>query len=238
MDARSFLCIALDVDTRKDALRLVRLLKDFSSRFKVGLQLFSSVGPSIIEKLCESGVSVFVDLKLNDIPNTVKGAVSALSNHGASLITVHSLAGKEVIRMAKETALKFSPPPSIIAVTLLTSLDRKALAEMGIEKEPNDFVVSLAEAAVEAGADGVVASAQETGLLRRILPRNTLIITPGIRLAHTIDDQKRVTTPQSAIKAGADILVVGRPIIEAENPRFAAKQFISEIEIGIGEKEG
>ncbi|MCX7704257.1 MAG: orotidine-5'-phosphate decarboxylase, partial [Planctomycetota bacterium] len=156
MNSREFLCIALDINDGRKSRRFVQTLKSFASTFKVGLQLFSSTGPSIIERVREEGVSVFVDLKLNDIPNTVSAAVTELAKRGANLLTVHTLAGLDTLKAAKEAALKFSPSPKIIAVTVLTSIDKKALQEIGLEKEPSEMVLCLAAEAAKVGADGVV----------------------------------------------------------------------------------
>jgi len=230
MKPQEHLCIALDTSHEPHALELVRSLKRFAHIFKIGLQLYSSVGPSIIETVTQEGVSVFLDLKLNDIPNTVAGATEALLKYHPSFLTVHALAGENAIRAAVD-ATKTSPtPPKIIAVTLLTSMDERTLNRLGIHTPPEELVLKLAESAVSAGANGIVASPKEASKLRRLLPDDALIVTPGIRMEQVADDQKRVATPEEALHAGADILVVGRPITASADPQASAEKVLARIQ--------
>jgi orotidine-5'-phosphate decarboxylase len=217
--------------------------------FKINIHLFTSEGPSAIEKLHQLGPGVFLDLKFHDIPNTVKGAVtSAVGLPGVRMLDVHALGGLEMMRAAAkvrdEAKASKSPPPKLLAITILTSMDNAALRSVGIPGPASRRVVQLARLAQKAGMDGVVASPQEVKAIRRACGKDFLIVVPGIRPVvgggssggtkrrtggPKIDDQARVATPAEAIRAGADYLVIGRPITGAPDPEAAARAIVEEI---------
>jgi orotidine-5'-phosphate decarboxylase len=192
--------------------------------FKVGSQLFTSEGPRAVQKLAGLGFDIFLDLKVHDIPNTVAGAVAAAAKlPRVRLVNVHASGGVEMMRAAREAAGSGKSRPAVLAVTILTSLDAKALRSIGMSGSPASRATALAQLAKRAGMDGVVASAQEVKAIRRACGPKFLIVVPGIRPATTAaNDQSRIARPAEAIKAGADYLVVGRPITAAQNPRAAA----------------
>jgi len=200
--------------------------------FKVGSQLFTAEGPHAVEKLARLGPGIFLDLKFHDIPNTVAGAVSAAASlPGVRLMNVHALGGLEMMRVAARALAGRKARPKLLAVTILTSLDAAALRRVGIAGQPGSTAVRLARLARQAGLDGVVASAHEVAAVRRACGRRFLIVVPGVRpgRAATRGDQARVATPGEAIRAGADYLVVGRPITGAQNARAAAAAILEEI---------
>jgi orotidine-5'-phosphate decarboxylase len=224
--------VALDVETGGQALGLADALRDAVGGFKVGSRLFTAEGPSIVRALAERGDRVFLDLKFHDIPNTVATAVQEATALGVWMVNVHATGGSAMMRAAHaaahETAAKRGlPPPLVIAVTVLTSMNQAALAESGVVIELMDQVLRLAELTKEAGLDGVVASPRETAAIRARCGSGFAIVTPGIRggaAAASRDDQERTMSPAEAIKAGAHYLVVGRPIIAAADPREAAER--------------
>jgi orotidine-5'-phosphate decarboxylase len=247
---RERLWVALDVETLKEADGLLERLSGLPERIgaKIGSQLFTAAGPAAVEPALKRGLSVFLDLKYHDIPNTVAGAVREATRAGVTMLNVHAAGGTAMMRAAAEAATKAATDfgvarPICIAVTVLTSLDRKGLAELGVTSNVEAHVLRLAELAREAGLDGCVASPQEIGLLRRALGPKWLIVTPGIRSAATPvaggggnvgagqdkDDQIRTATPSGAIRAGADAIVVGRPITAAPDPHAAAAAILSDI---------
>jgi orotidine-5'-phosphate decarboxylase len=202
---------------------------------KIGNQLFTAAGPVAVERAHKRGARVFLDLKYHDIPNTVAGAVREATRLGVFMLNVHASGGVAMMRAAAEAATKaardFSVArPIVLGVTVLTSLDRKALGhDLGVPASVEAHVLRLAERAREAGLDGCVASPQEIGLLRGALGPRWVIVTPGIRPAERRDDQARVATPASAIRAGADYLVVGRPITAAPDPAAAFRDIVEEM---------
>jgi len=237
------LIVALDVSP-DDALPLVKDLNGVVSIFKIGSQLFTLMGPKIVEEILSTGAEVFLDLKFHDIPHQVAGAAAAATGLGVSMFTIHASGGREMMRRAvesvKETAVrKQLKAPAVIAVSVLTSMDEPALAEVGVSGTPEENVLGLVKLAVGSAVDGVVASPREAEAIRLAFPGQPLIIvTPGIRpgksetpdvVAQT-DDQKRVATPRMALAAGADYLVVGRPIIGVPKPAEAARAIIAEME--------
>jgi orotidine-5'-phosphate decarboxylase len=232
VNAKEHLCVALDSGDREWIRSTATAVGDHVGWLKVGLEAFSAHGPALVEELVDCGPRVFLDLKLHDIPATVKRAAANCAACGASMLTVHAAGGRGMLAAAVEGASHSTgnKPPKIVAVTVLTSLDRTALRELKIDTSPADLVGAWAVLACESGLDGVVASAHEAAGLRRDLGENFLIITPGIRPAASApDDQRRVMTPAEAIRAGADLLVVGRPITSAPDPVEAAESIIREM---------
>jgi orotidine-5'-phosphate decarboxylase len=199
--------------------------------FKVGSQLFTSEGPRAVQKLAGLGFDIFLDLKFHDIPNTVAGAVAAAAKlPRVRLVNVHASGGFEMMRAAREAVGNGKSRPALLAVTILTSLDAKVLRAIGMSGSPASRATALARLAKSAGMDGVVASAQEVKSIRRACGPKFLIVVPGIRPATTAaNDQSRIATPAEAIRAGADYLVVGRPITAAQNPRTTALAVAKEI---------
>jgi orotidine-5'-phosphate decarboxylase len=210
---------------------LARRLRGAVGLFKVGSQLFTAEGPRAVEKLAGLGFGIFLDLKFHDIPNTVAGAVAAAADlPKVRLLTVHTLGGIAMMRAAREAVARKKKRPAVLGVTILTSLDAAALCRVGISGSPPSRALALARLAKEAGLDGVVASAHEARAIRRAGGRNFLIVVPGVRPASALmDDQSRVATPVEAIRAGADYLVIGRPITAAPNPHAAALAIAKEI---------
>jgi len=235
---RERLWVALDVETLKEADGLLERLAGAGQAekmgAKIGSQLFTAAGPAAVEAALKRGFPVFLDLKFHDIPNTVAGAVREATRIGVAMLNVHASGGAAMMRAATEAATKAAKDfavarPICLGVTVLTSLDRKGLEEVGVAGNVEAHVLRLAERAREAGLDGCVASAQEVRLLRRALGPRWVIVTPGIRPAGRADDQRRVATPTDAIRAGADAIVVGRPITAAPDPKAAAAAILSEI---------
>jgi orotidine-5'-phosphate decarboxylase len=228
------LLVALDVDTASAARALADSLRDVVGGFKVGSRLFTSHGPSIVEELVSRGDRIFLDLKFHDIPNTVAGAVGAATRLGVWMVNVHAWGGMDMMRAAREAAhaeaaRRSRQPPIVIAVTVLTSLGEAVLPEIGIHDRLDDQVVRLAALARSAGLDGVVAAAREIPLIRRRCGKSFAIVTPGIRGAgDDKGDQARTLSAPEALAAGANYLVVGRPIIAAPDPRAAAERIVTE----------
>ena len=213
--------VALDVPERERALELAKVLQGHVGGFKIGLELFCSLGPSIVEEICAQ--NTFLDLKLHDIPNTVAGASRALARLGVKIFNLHCLGGRDMMRAGSEAAHAENAEAKIIGVTILTSHDAASLRELGLSEEPRDAVRQLAFLAREAGMDGVVCSPQEIDLVRGECGADFLIVTPGIRPAGSaVGDQKRILSPREALDKGADWLVIGRPITAANDPVAAA----------------
>jgi len=212
--------VALDFATADAALALADRLAPRSCRLKVGKELFTAAGPALVEALVQRGYDVFLDLKFHDIPNTVAGACRAAARLGVWMLNVHALGGRAMLEAAREAvAASRQPPPKLIAVTLLTSMAASDLADVGIAGSPPAAALKLATLAQSSGLDGVVCSAQEAELLRRECGDKFLLVTPGIRLESSrADDQQRIMTPGAAIAAGADYLVIGRPVAQAPDP--------------------
>jgi orotidine-5'-phosphate decarboxylase len=232
LEPRERLIVALDAPELAEAEALVDRLAGAVGMYKVGAQLFTAAGPAAVEMVKKRGGRVFLDLKFHDIPATVAGAVREAARLGVTLLTVHASGGAAMLRAAAETAATAGHErPRILAVTVLTSLDRLALQrELGVPASVEEHVGRLAGLARAAGCDGVVASPREAGSLRAVLGRDLLIVTPGIRPAGArADDQARVATPAVARRAGADYLVVGRPITDAADPAAAAAAIVEEI---------
>jgi orotidine-5'-phosphate decarboxylase len=223
------LLVALDVDNAVHATELAMRLRDRVGGFKVGSQLFTAEGPAVVRRLVEQGHRIFLDLKYHDIPNTVAGAVASATRLGVWMMTVHASGGAEMLRAAKRAALESAaaqrrPVPLIVAVTALTSLNDQTLSEIGVSRSMERHVEELAGLAEKAGLDGVVASPRELRILRQRFPRLT-IVTPGIRAASDpANDQSRTLSAREALAAGANYLVVGRPITAAADPRAAVEE--------------
>lgn len=224
------LIVALDVSSAAEAQKVVRGLGAAVSTYKVGNQLFTAEGPGVVRELVGSGKKVFLDLKFHDIPNTVAGGVRSASALGVSMLTVHAAGGSAMLRAAVDAAKQASKPPIILAVTVLTSLSDADLQETGVAARTLDHALVLATLARNCGCGGVVASPHEATVIRQNLGAGFVIVTPGIRPAGSgKGDQSRVNTPAEAIAAGADYLVVGRPITDAKDPAKAARQIVSDI---------
>jgi orotidine-5'-phosphate decarboxylase len=239
MKTNSRLIVALDVKTGDEAQRLVDKLRGIAGMFKIGSQLFTATGPAFVREIVNSGERVFLDLKFHDIPNTVAAAGVEAARLGVSIFNVHAAGGSEMMRRTSSVVAESAQAdgftkPSIIAVTVLTSADQTTLAEVGWRLDPEKLVEHLALLAEAAGLDGVVASPREVDIVRSaVTTPGFIVVTPGVRQAGaTRGDQSRVSTPGEAIAAGADYIVVGRPIIEAQDPTKAALQIIEEMETG------
>jgi orotidine-5'-phosphate decarboxylase len=230
--------VALDVDSRADALNLAAKLRGSVGAFKIGKQLFTAEGPAIVRTLAEHGDRVFLDLKFHDIPNTVAGAVRSAAKTGAWMVNVHASGGRAMMRAAAEAAAESTSGratrPLVMGVTVLTSLDQAALDEIGTTRSVLDQVVHLARLAQEAGLDGVVASPHEVRAIRTACGDRFLTVIPGIRPSSQAgrDDQARTMGPAEAIEAGASYLVIGRPITAASDPRAAADAIAAELAHG------
>ena len=221
--------VALDMDAGDEAVNLAAEIGPDVAALKVGSQLFTRYGPDLINRITDSGGSVFLDLKYHDIPNTVAKAVRGAVEMGVSWLTVHASGGSEMIRAAKEEARD----SRILAVTVLTSLDKKAIGRIGWTGEIRDQVIRLATLARESGADGIVCSALEVRSLRGALGENCVLVTPGIRPAGSSpDDQARTATPANAVSDGADYLVVGRPVVNAADRKQAIRSILAEMKQG------
>ncbi len=240
-EARNRLIFALDVaGGLPEVLRWIDLLQDKVGVFKVGKELFTRFGPEIVMMIRERGARVFLDLKFHDIPNTVARAVEAALEKDIFMFNVHALGGRRMIQAAAEALEKNvrgvgAQKPILLAVTVLTSLDREDLQEIGFSRSPEELAGDLARLAKQAGAQGVVASARDIAKIREICGKDFVILTPGIRGAAKIagDDQKRVLSAEEAIGLGADYLVVGRPISEAADPVSQADEFLEAIGCGL-----
>ena len=230
------LIVALDVNSYKKAARLVKQLAPYVKVFKVGNILFTKCGPRIVNLIHKRDGKVFLDLKYNDIPNTVANAAREATKLGVYMLNVHALSGKEALEktvdvVTKEAKKRHIFKPLLIAVTILTSLQEKDLSPLGIKGGVKGLVMKLAKVAKEAGFDGIVSSAKEAPMIKRKFGENFVIVTPGIRPEWAKDkgDQKRVATPKEAIKNGSDFVVIGRPIIANRKPVKAVKKILEEI---------
>ena len=239
---RNPIIVALDVPAAEAALKLVEQLAPVAGGFKVGSELFTNSGPDIVRRIRERGALVFLDLKFHDIPNTVAEAVAAAVQLDVQMLTVHTSGGLEMLKAAEQSAQEAAwrvgrTPPLVLGVTVLTSLDAGALKEIGLDANVEYQVRRLATVATRAGLRGLVCSPLEIVALRKILPAQVQLVTPGIRTrlgeawagAEKADDQKRTLTPREAIQAGASWLVIGRPIYAAENPGAAAEKILESL---------
>jgi orotidine-5'-phosphate decarboxylase len=238
--AKDKLIVALDVDSAIRALDLFAELRDVVGMFKIGSQLFTAAGPDVVRRIISKGGRIFLDLKFHDIPNTVAAAGVEATRLRVSIFNVHASGGAEMLKRTTAAVNEVSvkeglAKPKVIAVTLLTSIDQDTLALIGIRNEPRSVVSRWAQLAAECGLDGVVASPQEVEIVRAAVDKpDFVIVTPGIRPAGSVaDDQRRVLTVAEAICAGADYLVVGRPILSAADPAAAANRIVAEIEAAL-----
>jgi orotidine-5'-phosphate decarboxylase len=228
---------ALDVPTAEQALALARDIAPAVGAFKVGSELFTSAGPDIVPRLRETGAAVFLDLKFHDIPNTVAKAVTAATRLDVQMLTVHASGGREMLRAAETAAQQTAKQsgrnaPLLLGVTVLTSHDANSLSEIGCEANVGRQVERLAGLAMQAGLRGLVCSPLEIVALRQLLPAAVQLVTPGIRTgAERADDQRRTLSAREAMEAGANFLVIGRPIYGAENPRAAAEAILASLNL-------
>ena len=222
--------VALDYNQESDALKFVDSVDPSLCRLKVGKEMFTYFGPAFVKKLIERRFEVFLDLKFHDIPNTVASAVRAAAELGVWMVNVHASGGAKMMTAAREILEPYgSDAPLLTAVTVLTSMDQEQLAAVGIERQVREQVCLLAQLAGKCGLDGVVCSAQEAPMLRQIMGKNFLLVTPGIRpLNAAVGDQSRVVTPKQAVLNGSSYLVIGRPITRAEDPNEVLRQILAE----------
>ncbi len=232
-EARKKVIFALDVNEFSDVEKWASLIADRVGMFKVGKQLYTACGPAVVRMVQKYGGEVFLDLKYHDIPNTVAMASLEAARLGVKLFNLHALGGYEMMATTVETLdreFRGAERPKVLAVTILTSSNEDTLRAVGIDRPVPEMVVRLAQLAQRAGIDGVVASPQETPLIREACGKEFLIVTPGVRPAFaSADDQKRIMTPAAAVAAGADYLVIGRPISAAADPVQAAEAIVEEI---------
>jgi orotidine-5'-phosphate decarboxylase len=239
-DARSRLAVALDLATREGILEAARTLAPEVGALKLGLEAFVSQGPGLVKEIAATGARLFLDLKLHDIPNTVARAAAAAVSTGASILNCHAAGGPSMMAAFGEEARAAAanaglPRPTLVAVTILTSLDAAALGRIGLSGTPREAALRLALLARESGLDGVVCSPEETFAIRAACGSDFFLVVPGVRPAGAeMGDQKRVATPGEAVRAGADLLVVGRPILAASDRVTAARAIVAEIAAATG----
>ncbi len=227
LQPRDRIIVALDFPTQAKALAVVSALGNSVSTYKIGLQLYTAAGPAVVHAVAATGAKIFLDLKLHDIPNTVAKAVTAASDLGVAMLTVHLSGGNAMLKAAAE-----AKPPQLVllGVTVLTSATQETLSETGIGAAVTDHVVRLAEIGEKAGVNGFITSPKEVGLLRNRFDMSMILVTPGVRPSWAgADDQKRFTTPRDAIDNGADYLVIGRPITAAADPPAAVERIVNEL---------
>nr|WP_312321686.1 orotidine-5'-phosphate decarboxylase [Acinetobacter oleivorans] len=222
--------VALDAKSQYDALKIVEQLDPTLCRVKVGKELFTHEGPSVVKKLQEQNFEVFLDLKFHDIPNTTAQAVCAAADLGVWMVNVHASGGRKMMETCVERLKAGNYQTQLIAVTVLTSMGREDLKDIGLDVEPVEHVKRLAKLTKESGLDGVVCSAQEARILRDLIGQDFSLVTPGIRPeGSNADDQKRIVTPKQAMLDGSTHLVIGRPITKAENPTEMLKSILTSI---------
>jgi orotidine-5'-phosphate decarboxylase len=228
--------VALDVETADEAREHIAELREYAGAFKIGLQLFTAAGTAFVREVVESEVKLFLDVKFHDIPATVAKAAVEVARLGVWMFNVHALGGSEMMKKTIESVREICDKenlkqPKMIGVTVLTSADQSTLSEIGIDKEINSQVLKLARLTAKCGLDGVVASPNETAEIRaNVENKDFLIVTPGIRPDFaTNDDQKRVMTPRQAVESGADYLVIGRPILQAKDPKAAINKILTDL---------
>ncbi len=223
------LIVALDVPNAEAMEKKLQELPDFIEWYKVGLEIFCAEGPAALEPLKKRGKKIFLDLKLHDIPRTVGNAVTTAAEHGVSLMTVHAVGGRAMLEEAARAAKECANPPKLVAVTTLTSLNEDDFSDLGINRTVSEQALELGRLAISSGIDGMVTSAHEAKVLRDEFP-NAILVTPGIRMpSGDVGDQKRVATPSFAVKQGATHLVIGRPIVQAEDSVAAATAMMEDM---------
>ncbi|MEI6788831.1 MAG: orotidine-5'-phosphate decarboxylase [bacterium] len=232
--------IAVDVPTASEITPLLNKLPDQLTWFKVGLELFSAEGPAVLAPFSLRKKHIFLDLKLHDIPRTVANAVTAAAKLGVNLMTVHAIGGRAMLKAAAEAAAAFGPNrPRLVAVTTLTSLNQDDFTDLGIQRTVAEQALALTDLALSCGIDGVVTSVHEAPLLRRKFGNTPILVTPGIRPSGAdVGDQKRVATPTLAVEAGSTYLVIGRPIVEAADPRATTLAIQAEIDRAWEQRKG
>jgi orotidine-5'-phosphate decarboxylase len=230
MPKKNPLICAIDTPDVKQAASLASTLHGAIGHAKLGLEFFSAQGPQGIKKVAASGLPIFLDLKFHDIPNTVAGAVRSAASLGVSMLTIHTSGGSRMMKAAAEAASGAKKKPIVLGVTVLTSMDEADLKECGVSRKVKAQVLALAELALKSGIDGLVCSAHEVAALKKEFGKELKLVVPGIRPAGSSKgDQRRVMTPAEAIEAGADYLVIGRPITEQASPKKAAQAILKEI---------
>jgi orotidine-5'-phosphate decarboxylase len=224
------LILALDFETREEALAMLDRLGDSLKWVKIGLQLFTAYGPDFVREVSSRGYRVFLDLKLHDIPNTVAKAVQSIASLSVDLLTLHASGGREMMEWAEKTRADYAPDLKLLAVTVLTSMDEAQLRSLNVNATPEEQVIHLADLTIRSGIQGLVCSSLELEPLRARLGKDPIIVTPGIRPAGSAaDEQKRIMTPTAAAAAGSSFIVVGRPILRADDPAAAAKAIQAEL---------
>jgi len=228
---KSELIVALDVPSADKIPAIVNSLPSEISYYKIGLELFAASGPDALKYLSDNGKKIFLDLKLHDIPRTVARAVEACAQYNITLMTVHAGGGRNMLTAAAQASAQLGEnAPKLVAVTTLTSLDQNDLYEMGIQRDLSKHTAALGKLAIDCGINGLVCSPLEVGNFRKELGDGPILVTPGIRPAGgDVGDQKRVATPANAVKDGSSFLVVGRPILEADNPAAAATEILKQM---------
>lgn len=224
--ARTPVIVALDFANEHDTLAFVRRLSPELCQLKIGKELFTATGRSLVEKLIQQGFKLFLDLKYHDIPNTVAQACKVAADMGVWLVDMHASGGRRMMEAAADALANYHHRPQLIGVTVLTSMEQGDLRELGFTQTPEELVLAWAALAKDSGLDGVVCSAHEAQALRQSLGNEFLLVTPGIRLdvAGNNDDQRRIMTPQQALAAGSSYLVMGRPITQATDPVAVLQQ--------------
>lgn len=230
MEQGSRIIVALDFPEAASAKALVERLEPGQCRLKIGKELFTRAGPSLVDWMSGRGFDVFLDLKFHDIPNTVASACHAAADLGVWMLNVHALGGARMMDAAREGVMRSGHAAKLVAVTILTSMAQEDLQAVGLTGTPEENVLRLASLASQHGLDGVVCSSRETGVLRRSLGEGFLLVTPGIRPAGSqADDQRRVMTPVEAVRSGSDYLVIGRPVTQADDPVSILRTLNSEL---------
>lgn len=223
------LIVALDVPNAEAMEEKLQQMPDFIEWYKVGLELFCAEGPAVLEPLKKRNKKIFLDLKLHDIPRTVGNAVKTAAEHGVNLMTVHAIGGRAMLEEAAKAAAACANPPKLVAVTTLTSLSQDDFRDLGIDRTVSEQAIQLGRLAISSGIDGMVTSAHEAKVLREAFPE-AILVTPGIRMPEgEVGDQKRVATPSFAVEQGATHLVVGRPILQAEDPVASATAIVADM---------
>jgi orotidine-5'-phosphate decarboxylase len=224
------LILALDLETREEALAMLDQLGDSLKWVKIGLQLFTAYGPDFVREISDKGYQVFLDLKLHDIPNTVSKAVQSISKLPVQLLTLHGSGGAEMLEWANKARSDHAPDLDLLAVTVLTSINEAQLHSLNVKQSPEKQVLHLADLSLKAGIQGLVCSSLELAPVRATFGAKPIIVTPGIRPAGSAaDEQKRIMTPSAAAAAGSSFIVVGRPILKAASPAEAARSIQAEL---------